>query len=55
MDRLAARVTELEFVGGRREESAGESSDAPAAAPARPTKSAAKAPGFDDLDDDIPF
>ncbi|NBW01468.1 MAG: single-stranded DNA-binding protein [Betaproteobacteria bacterium] len=52
---LRARVTELEFVGGRREEPAGESSDAPAAAPTRPAKSAAKAPGFDDLDDDIPF
>jgi single-strand DNA-binding protein len=54
---LRARITELEFVGGRRDES---SADAPdmgggSSAPARPAKAAAKAPGFDELDDDIPF
>ena len=54
---LRARLTELEFVGGRRDESAGDTADASGApsASSRPAKAAAKAPGFDDLDDDIPF
>lgn len=53
---LRARVTELEFVGGRRDDSAGESAESGSAtAAARPAKAAAKAPGFDELDDDIPF
>jgi single-strand DNA-binding protein len=53
---LRARITELEFVGGRRDESSADADTgggSPAAA--RPAKSAAKAPGFDELDDDIPF
>ncbi|WVN41675.1 single-stranded DNA-binding protein [beta proteobacterium MWH-UniP1] len=55
---LRARITELEFVGGRRDESSGDAPDmggGGASAPARTAKSAAKAPGFDELDDDIPF
>lgn len=55
---LRARVTELEFVGGRREDAGGDSApESSGAAPARsaPPKGGAKAAGFDALDDDIPF
>lgn len=53
---LRARITELEFVGGRRDDAGGESGgEAAAAPPARAAKAPAKAPGFDELDDDIPF
>jgi len=53
---LRARITELEFVGGRREDASAESAGEPTgAAPARAAKATAKAPGFDELDDDIPF
>jgi single-strand DNA-binding protein len=52
---LRARINDLEFVGGRREESA--AADGEPAPASRPTaaKSGGKAPGFDELDDDIPF
>ena len=53
---LRARITELEFVGGRREDASAESAgESAGAAPARAAKAPAKAPGFDELDDDIPF
>lgn len=53
---LRARITELEFVGGRREDASAESAgESGGAAPARAAKAPAKAPGFDELDDDIPF
>jgi len=55
---LRARVTELEFVGGRKEDSGGDSApESMGAAPAKSgaAKGAAKAGGFDALDDDIPF
>jgi len=53
---LRARITELEFVGGRREDASSESAaESTGAAPARAAKVPAKAPGFDELDDDIPF
>ncbi len=54
---LRARITELEFVGGRRDEAASDAGSEPAGggAPARAGKAPAKAPGFDELDDDIPF
>jgi hypothetical protein len=55
---MRARVTELEFVGGRRDEAAN-TEDSSGAAPAAKTvasgKPAGKAAGFDELDDDIPF
>lgn len=56
---LRARISDLEFVGGRRDESADASSEGGArAAPAAPRgsgKPAGKSAGFDELDDDIPF
>jgi len=58
---LRARISELEFVGGRRDDSGSSGADAdsvPAGGSSTaktPAKSAAKAPGFDELDDDIPF
>jgi len=57
---LRARITELEFVGGRRDDSGGDGDSsgagAPTSAPARSaSKPAGKASGFDELDDDIPF
>jgi single-strand DNA-binding protein len=54
---LRARITELEFVGGRRDEASADAGSEPAggSAPARGAKAPAKAPGFDELDDDIPF
>ena len=53
---LRARITELEFVGGRREDASSESAaESTGAASARAAKAPAKAPGFDELDDDIPF
>lgn len=54
---LRARITELEFVGGRRDDS-GASAEAgaePAAAAPRGAAKTAKAGSFGDLDDDIPF
>jgi single-strand DNA-binding protein len=51
---LRARVTELEFVGGRRDESAAPSDAGESAAPARAAKPA-KGGAFGDIDDDIPF
>jgi single-strand DNA-binding protein len=51
---LRARINDLEFVGGRRDDSGSESEPAPASRPAA-AKSGGKAPGFDELDDDIPF
>jgi len=53
---LRARITELEFVGGRREDASAESAgESTGATPARAAKAPAKAPGFDEMDDDIPF
>ncbi len=52
---LRARINDLEFVGGRRDDaSASEGEPAMASRPAA-AKPAGKAPGFDELDDDIPF
>lgn len=52
---LRARINDLEFVGGRRDDSASSEAE-PASAPRQaPAKSGGKAPGFDELDDDIPF
>lgn len=53
---LRARINDLEFVGGRRDDSAStESEPAAASRQASSAKPGAKAPGFDELDDDIPF
>ena len=53
---LRARINDLEFVGGRRDDASASESE-PSAAPrqAASAKPGAKAPGFDELDDDIPF
>ncbi len=57
---LRARITELEFVGGRRDDASeapteGAGRAASAASPRAAGKTSAKGPGFDELDDDIPF
>jgi single-strand DNA-binding protein len=55
---LRARVNDLEFVGGRRDDSgadAGAESGASAPPRAGQSRAPAKAAGFDELDDDIPF
>jgi len=55
---LRARISELEFVGGRRDDSGAEAGgDSPAGGAARSSAkpASAKAAGFDELDDDIPF
>jgi single-strand DNA-binding protein len=51
---LRARINDLEFVGSRRDDSASDGESAPVSRPAA-AKSGGKAPGFDELDDDIPF
>ncbi len=57
---LRARITELEFVGGRRDDASEAPSEAsgraaPASTPRTAGKTAGKGAGFDELDDDIPF
>ena len=51
---LRARINDLEFVGGRRDDAASEGEPSATSRPAA-AKSATKASGFDELDDDIPF
>ncbi len=52
---LRARINDLEFVGGRRDDSASSDTESAAAPRQAAAKSGGKAPGFDELDDDIPF
>ena len=57
---LRARIKDLEFVGGRRDESSDGGDGAPMGGGAPAARgggklAAAKPPGFDELDDDIPF